>query len=107
MLEDPTGKGNRLFEARHGKGSGETYRQEIESVVQSKMQVKDAGSNTYNTFEKSAFDKLKTTPLATLEKNREGIEAEYIKRYGPKQGAGLVDVIIAAKRKGMLGGSGG
>lgn len=91
-----------FFESTHGKGSHAEYQNRMDELIQSKMATLNDKTKTWSNEDKQQFNDFKEMPAEYMEANKARLEADAIKKYGPDQGTGLIDVVLAAKKAGKF-----
>lgn len=90
------------FDLNHGADVFDHTMNNFGKVIESKMQTRDEKTRTYSKPDPAGFDAAKAMTLEQLQTNRDRLDKIYTAKYGAATGAGLVDLIIEAKKAGKL-----
>jgi hypothetical protein len=67
-------------------------------MIQSKMALENTKTRVHSQDDTEQFKLLKKMPLDVMVRDRDMLEKDAIAKYGPDQGKGLIDILIAAKQ---------
>ena len=97
-LSDPDGN-KAYFDSLHGKGAQDEFTtKRFDELIQSKMALENTKTRVHSQDDTEQFKLLKKMPLDVMVRDKAMLEQDAINKYGPDQGKGLIDILIAAKQ---------